>query len=87
MASIYQDIASSPFQDFGPPKTMGNGLKSKTVLMDLIRPEASPKLDDICKDLDRMLAKEASGKYHVSSCLDPNENRHQVFPNYRVTYA
>ena len=24
---------------------------------------------------------------HVSSCLDERENRHQVFPNYRVMYV
>lgn len=24
---------------------------------------------------------------HVSTCLDERENRHQVFPNYRATYA
>lgn len=41
-------------------------------------------------DIDQMLFEyNRSGAMwiHVSSCLDPNENRNQVFPNYRVTYA
>ena len=41
-------------------------------------------------DIDQMLFeynRRGSMWIHVSSCLDPNENRHQVFPNYRVTYA
>ena len=86
MASIYQDIASSPFQDFGPPKTMGNGLKSKTVLMDLIRPEAAPKLDDICKDLDRMLVKEASGKYLLEYDVEPGDNGRPAKYNKQYVY-
>lgn len=38
-------------------------------------------------DIDQLLFEyNGSGAMwiHVSCCLDPNENRHQVFPNYRV---
>ncbi len=43
----------------------------------------------LCKlpDIDQLLFEyNRSGAMwiHVSSCLDPRENRHQMFPNYRV---
>lgn len=73
MASIYQDIASSPFQDFSPPKTMGNGLKSKTVLMELIISEKANELEPIFQKLDRMLVKEPSGRYLLEFDVESNE--------------
>ena len=39
------------------------------------------------RDIDQLLFEyNRSGAMwiHVSSCLDPNENRHQCFPNYRA---
>jgi hypothetical protein len=38
-------------------------------------------------DIDQLLFEyNSSGAMwiHVSCCLDPNENRHQVFPNYKI---
>lgn len=42
-----------------------------------------PDIDQMCFEYNRL----GDMWIHVSTCLDPRENRHQVFPNYRLTYA
>ena len=74
MASVYPDIANSPYQDFSSTAPTCNELKSKTVLMELIMPEKAGELDAICQDLDRMLVKKPSGRFLLEFDVETNEN-------------